>query len=181
MMDHKLIVPGPRTKSALALAERHQRHQRRSAQRAGGQRKATETTALAPTDKSAMPVTPAPVSPPRVYAKTISEVSQRMGLTHRAIRLYEEMGLITCARGPKNMRVLDSEAQARLQAVADLKTLGLTISEIVQLLSQQVRDPRALRGRIEAQLEALDRQRAVVADYLSRLPPVDALAPQGAR
>lgn len=172
-MDHELIVPGPRTKSALALAERHQR---RSAQRTGGQRQAAESTSPAPPEK---PV--AAIPPARLYAATISEVSQRMGLTHRAIRLYEEMGLISCARGPKNMRVLDAEAQARLQAVVDLKALGMTISEIVQLLSQQARDPRALRGRIEAQLEALDRQRAVVADYLSRLPPVDAPAPQGAR
>lgn len=173
MMDHELTVTGPRTKSALALAERHRR---RNAQRANGQRPAAETTALAPTERPATAIPPA-----RVYAGTISEVSQRMGLTHRAIRLYEEMGLISCARGPKNMRVLDAEAQARLQAVVDLKAMGLTISEIAQLLSQQIRDPRALRGRIEAQLDALDRQRAIVVDYLSRLPPIDALTSPSAR
>jgi DNA-binding transcriptional MerR regulator len=89
------------------------------------------------------------------------------------------MGLIACGRGPKNMRVLDAAAQARLQAIVELKALGLTISEIAQMLSRQVTDPQALRGRIEARLEAIDRQRAVIAAYLSRLPQPDGSASRG--
>ena len=170
-MDHDLIIPGPPTKSALALAERHRR---RGALRFPGRRPAAEAASRETTKER----TTAPAPPTRTFAATISEVGQRLGLTHRAIRLYEEKGLISCGRGPKNMRVLDATAQARLQAIVELKVLGLTISEIGQMLSRQVADPQALRGRVEARLEVLDRQRAAIAAYLSRLPRVDG-APSG--
>ena len=173
-MDHDPIIAGPRTKSALALAERHRR---RGHPRAPTHRPSPDVAPL----ELMMDRNGSPASSTRVFAATISEVGQRLGLTLRAIRLYEEMGLIACGRGPKNMRVLDAAAQERLQAIVDLKALGLTISEIAQMLSRQVTDPRALRGRIEARLEAIDRQRAVIAAYLSRLPQADGSVSQGVR
>ena len=172
-MDHDLIIPGPRTKSALALMERH----RRNALKFQDHRPVADATPRETMMKR--PAEPAPSR--RVFAATIGEVAQRMGLTLRAIRLYEEMGLITCARGPTNMRVLDAAAQARLQAIVDLKVLGLTISEIGQMLSRQATDPQALRGRIEARLQAIDRQRAAIAAYLSRPPQADETTSEGAR
>ena len=171
-MDHDPIIAGPRTKSALALAERHRR---RDHPRAPAHRPSPDVASPEVMMERSGP----PASSTRLFAATISEVGQRLGLTLRAIRLYEEMGLIACGRGHKNMRVLDAAAQARLQAIVELKALGLTISEIAQILSRQVTDPQALRGRIEARLEAIDRQRAVIAAYLSRLPQADGSASRG--
>ena len=164
-MDQDLIIPGPRTKSALALTERHRR---RGVRRFQAERPAPDIAPPA-----------APASSTRLFAATISEVGQRMGLTLRAIRLYEEMGLISCGRGPKNMRVLDAATQERLATIVELKTLGLAISDIAQILSRPVLDPQALRERIEAQLEVIDRQRAAIAAYLSRLPEADRSASRG--
>jgi DNA-binding transcriptional MerR regulator len=167
-MDQDPVISGPRTKSALALLERRQRRDDRR------HRPAPEAHPKA--------VVVAPASPPppkRTFAATISEVGERLGLSHRAIRLYEEMGLIACTRGPKNMRVLDAEAQAKLQVVVDLKAVGLTISEIAEVFSRELADPQALRARIEARLETLDRQRAAITDFLLRLPAPDETTIQG--
>jgi DNA-binding transcriptional MerR regulator len=101
---------------------------------------------------------------------TIGDVSQHLGLSPRAIRLYEEMGLIACQRGIKNMRMLDETAKARLDAIVELKKLGLTISEIANFLPQDQPVPSALRERLVQALAALDDQRSAIIAYLARLP-----------
>ena len=112
-------------------------------------------------------------SPPRFSLRAselpIGDVAEQLGLTLRAIRHYEEMGLITCGRGPKNVRTLGQAARARLAAIADLKALGLPISEIVDLLGEDGACPDRLKTRLRAQLEALDARRTAIAGYLSGL------------
>jgi len=163
MMDGGLIIPGPRTKAALALLERHRRRglqQSRHSQ--------TGPKPLTPT-----PTTPSPARPLRQIAptaSTIREVSLQLGLTMRAIRLYEEMGLIACGRGAKNMRTLDETARATLRAIVELKSLGLAISEIAELASEISPPSSALRARLADHLAALDDQRQATLAYLARLP-----------
>jgi len=99
----------------------------------------------------------------------IGVVAEQLGLTLRAIRHYEEMGLIACGRGPKNVRTLGQSARARLAAIADLKALGLPISEIAHLLGEDGACPDRLKARLRAQLEALDARRTAIAGYLSGL------------
>lgn len=165
-MDQDLIIPGSRTKSSLALTERHRR---RNARRVPVHRPSRDAKPLEASIEQFVPKALAGTP----STSTISDVSRRMGLTPRAIRLYEEMGLIACGRGPRNMRVLDAGAQERLQTIVDLKALGLMVSEIADMLSRQATDPRALRRLIEARLETIEQQRAAIAAFISRLPNID--------
>jgi DNA-binding transcriptional MerR regulator len=152
-----LAIPGPRTKAALALAERRRRAQ---------------TTVRKGVSMPAAQIAVSQ-SPPRFSLRAselpIGDVAEQLGLTLRAIRHYEEMGLITCGRGPKNVRTLGQAARARLAAIADLKALGLPISEIVDLLGEDGACPDRLKARLRAQLEALDARRTAIAGYLSGL------------
>ena len=161
-MDNHPTIIGPQTKAALALIERHRR---RELQHGRGQ----VVTRSPPTDATR----PHPGRPLRQFPSTMStigDVSQHLGLTPRAIRLYEEMGLIACQRGIKNMRMLDETAKARLDAIVELKKLGLTISEIANFLPQAEPASSALRERLSQTLSALDDQRTAIIAYLARLP-----------
>jgi len=161
-MDNTPTIVGPQTKAALALVERHRR---RALQRGHGQ----TATRYPPMDATrSYPSRPLRHVPSTL--STIGDVSQQLGLTPRAIRLYEEMGLIACQRGVKNMRMLDETAKARLCVIVELKRLGLTISEIANFLPQAEPAPSALRERLTHALSALDDQRTAIIAYLARLP-----------
>ncbi len=160
-MDQDLPIPGPRTKAALALLERHRR--RGAQQLPRSKTRARSTIAKSP---------PGPKPPPRVTrptCSTIGEVSQQLGLTLRAIRLYEEMGLIACQRGDKNNRTLSHTTKAKLKTIVELKQLGLTISEIATLLPDNGAPSPELRVRLEARLLSIAQQSDAIVRYLSRL------------
>nr|WP_232793006.1 MerR family transcriptional regulator [Caulobacter hibisci] len=112
---------------------------------------------------------PAPRFSLRPTELPIGVVAEQLGLTLRAIRHYEEMGLIACGRGAKNVRTLGVAARARLSAIADLRALGLPISEIADLLGEDGACPERLKARLRAQLEALDARRTAIAGYLISL------------
>jgi DNA-binding transcriptional MerR regulator len=61
---------------------------------------------------------------------TAAECAQRIGLTVRALRLYEQHGLITPRRTVKNWRCYGAGEIARLNEVLTLKRLGLSLSRI---------------------------------------------------
>ncbi|KQZ29910.1 MULTISPECIES: MerR family transcriptional regulator [Caulobacter] len=161
-MDNHPTIIGPQTKAALALIERHRR---RELQQGRGQvaTRSPPAGATRPHPYRSLRQLPSTMS-------TIGDVSQHLGLSPRAIRLYEEMGLIACQRGIKNMRMLDETAKARLDAIVELKKLGLTISEIANFLPQDQPVPSALRERLVQALAALDDQRSAIIAYLARLP-----------
>jgi DNA-binding transcriptional MerR regulator len=158
-MDNNPTIIGPQTKAALALIERHRRRELQQSRR----RAVTKSPPVEAARSRSLRQTPSTIS-------TIGDVSQQLGLTPRAIRLYEEMGLIACHRGIKNMRMLDETAKAKLRAIAELKRLGLTISEIADLLPQTEPAPSVLRERLAGYLAALDDQRTAIVTYLARLP-----------
>ena len=101
---------------------------------------------------------------------TISELSQRSGVTPSALRFYEERGLIQSERTIGNQR---RYARATLRRVAFIRTaqrVGLTLEEISDALASlpQGRTPtkrdwsrlsRAWRPRLDEQIERLERLR----------------------
>ncbi len=52
------------------------------------------------------------------------------GLTLRAIRFYEERGLVEAKRDRKNHRYYDAEGRRRLGWIAELRNAGLTLERI---------------------------------------------------
>jgi len=64
---------------------------------------------------------------------TITELAQEFEITPRAIRFYEDMGLLEPARAGRN-RVYTQRDRTRLKLTLRGKRLGLALSEIKQLV-----------------------------------------------
>ncbi len=98
----------------------------------------------------------------------IQEVSAETGLTPRAIRYYEEIGLLAPAgRSGGDYRLYDADDLDRLRFIRGLRDdAGFSLSEIRQLLEdEQIRARN--RGRFRETRDATER-RSLVLDALDR-------------
>jgi DNA-binding transcriptional MerR regulator len=66
-----------------------------------------------------------------------AQCAKRVGLTVRALRVYEQTGLIHPRRTGKNWRLYGASEIARLNEILTLKRLGLTLQHIARLLAGQ--------------------------------------------
>jgi MerR family Zn(II)-responsive transcriptional regulator of zntA len=65
----------------------------------------------------------------------VAEVGRRTGLSRKALRHYEELGLVSPAtRTDAGYRLYDSEALRRIELVNRAKVLGLRLSEAKEFL-----------------------------------------------
>jgi len=65
---------------------------------------------------------------------TIGELARRSGVSVKALRRYEGMGLVyTMGRSPAGYRLFDQDALWCIQVIGNLRSLGLTIAEIREL------------------------------------------------
>lgn len=65
---------------------------------------------------------------------TVGELARRTGMSAKAIRQFEGLGLIYSAgRSEANYRLFDESAIWCIQVIGNLRSLGLTIKEIQQL------------------------------------------------
>jgi len=70
---------------------------------------------------------------PAARSFTITELAQEFDITPRAIRFYEDVGLLQPARAGRN-RVYSQRDRTRLKLTLRGKRLGLSLSEIKQLV-----------------------------------------------
>ena len=118
---------------------------------------------------------------------TIGSLSRRTGVPVKALREYEDMGLIyTVGRSAGNYRLFDEDALWCVGVITGLRRLGLTLAEIRELAAEYLRNTetptgprlaemlRAVRARTEeriAELQALlgriDRFEAEAAEALA--------------
>jgi MerR family copper efflux transcriptional regulator len=109
---------------------------------------------------------------------TVGELSRRTGLSIKAIREYEALGLIYSAgRSEANYRLFDDTALWCARVIEEMRSVGLTIMEIKRLADTYFADPAEPIGpkiaealdraeqRIDAQLEELEALRHRIADY----------------
>jgi DNA-binding transcriptional MerR regulator len=91
---------------------------------------------------------------------TISELAQEFDLTTRAIRFYEDMGLITPERaGPGGrVRVYSGRDRARLLLTLRAKRLGLSLVEAKDILDMYD-SPRDTVPQLEKFLQVLTEHR----------------------
>ncbi len=89
----------------------------------------------------------------------IQEVANQSGLTPRAIRYYEEVGLLApAARSEGAYRLYDSEDLERLRVIRGLREdAGLSIAEIRRLLEDEVARAQ-LRARFRAATDQAERR-----------------------
>lgn len=81
---------------------------------------------------------------------TITQLAREFGLTTRAIRFYEDHGLIAPTRAGRN-RVYANRDKVRLKLTLRGKRLGLSLSEIRELIDMYdaAKDEHAQVGRLQ--------------------------------
>ncbi|MFL5757369.1 MAG: MerR family transcriptional regulator [Chloroflexota bacterium] len=113
----------------------------------------------------------------------IQEVADEIGLTTRAVRYYEELGLLKpAARSVGSYRLYDESDVERLRFIKGLRDdAGFALSEIRQLLDDEVArrtvrarfretdDPRERRALLNESLSIADRQIATLRAKADRL------------
>lgn len=60
----------------------------------------------------------------------IGELAEATGTTPRALRHYEQAGLISCGRTPNGYRVYDAGAAVRVRNIRTLLDAGLTLDDV---------------------------------------------------
>lgn len=80
----------------------------------------------------------------------IGELARRAGVSHRTIHYYERIGLLAPAqREGAGYRYYDEQALERLEKIAALKNIGLSLQEIGQVIELYFSDPTGLKGKQE--------------------------------
>lgn len=88
---------------------------------------------------------------------TVGELSRRTGLSIKAIRRYEALGLIYSAgRSESNYRLFDATALWCAQVIERLRGLGLTIREIQQLARVYEQASEEVEAELDRLLEAAE-------------------------
>lgn len=95
----------------------------------------------------------------------ISELAKLAGVTPRTIRYYEDLGLLEASeREGTGFRYYTNDELARLRKINLLKTLGLTLDEISQVIPLLFEEPQKLAGKrilldiLKEHLQKIDRQ-----------------------
>ncbi|MGC4951960.1 MerR family transcriptional regulator [Actinomadura citrea] len=117
----------------------------------------------------------------------IGELARITGTTPRALRHYEEAGLLTSRRAENGYRIYDQSAAVRVRNIRELLAVGLTLDDVrafsVCLDGDVAASPPSARGlqiaqdrlaildaRISAQAEARDRLATALARAGERRP-----------
>ena len=108
---------------------------------------------------------------------SIGELSREFGVTPRAIRFYEDRGLLAPQRKGQ-MRVFGSRDRVRLRLILRGKRLGFSLAEIREYLDLYDADPsqleqlRHLHRSVGARIATLQAQREALEQTLSELEDI---------
>lgn len=100
---------------------------------------------------------------------TIGEIAREFGFTLRALRFYEEKGLIRPRRNG-NRRLYSAADRRRLEIVAQCKKIGMPLDDIQAILatgedSDESRRTEVALEKTLARLDALNAEKARLHDY----------------
>jgi DNA-binding transcriptional MerR regulator len=115
-----------------------------------------------PATRAKAPARPGP-STKDARTFTITELAQEFDITPRAIRFYEDVGLLTPAREGRN-RVYTHRDRTRLKLTLRGKRLGLSLQEVKQLVdmyespSDTTQQLQAFLGVLQSHREQLEQQ-----------------------
>jgi len=98
---------------------------------------------------------------------TIGELAREFDLTTRAIRFYEDCGLLSPQRSGRN-RVYTARDRTRLKLTLRGKRLGLTLSEVKQLVDMY-ESPRDTQPQLKKFLVVLGEHRAQLEQQMADL------------
>jgi DNA-binding transcriptional MerR regulator len=104
----------------------------------------------------------------------IGEVAARAGVSVRALRYYEEQGLLEAERSPSGQRRYAESAVDRVRLVQQLYAAGLTSKDVLEVLPcvhTGIATPEML-ARLVEQRDGIDRQIAELTRARERLDEV---------
>lgn len=109
---------------------------------------------------------------------TIAELAREFSVTTRAIRLYEDKGLIAPARKGQR-RIYSPRDRVRLKLIMRGKRLGFSLEEIREILDLYDADPTEVKqlelllGKIKERRAGLARQQDDIAVILHELSELE--------
>jgi DNA-binding transcriptional MerR regulator len=89
-----------------------------------------------------------------------SEAARRLGVSIKALRLWEQRGLVAPVRTAAGWRAYGSAEMARAAEVAALRALGLSLAQIARVLGGDANDLEPALAQHQATLEARGRDLA---------------------
>jgi MerR family transcriptional regulator, copper efflux regulator len=114
----------------------------------------------------------------RANAMTIGQLSQRTGVPIKVLREYERLGfLYSRGRSASNYRLFGDEALWCVRVIQGLRSLGLTLTEIQDLVTQYLERPdepgdgllhehlQQALARVEARIASLQALRQRILDF----------------
>ena len=112
---------------------------------------------------------------------SVTELAEELGVTPRALRFYEDKGLVTPQRAGTT-RVYTHRDRGRLALILRGKRLGFSLREIGEWLDLYDADPaqaaqmRVLVGKVHERIAVLERQRDDLEATLSELREIERAA-----
>jgi len=106
-------------------------------------------------------------SPSAAQTFTIGQLAREFDLTTRAIRFYEDCGLLSPQRSGRN-RVYSTRDRTRLKLTLRGKRLGLTLAEVKELVDMY-ESPRDTQPQLKKFLVVLAAHRAQLEQQLADL------------
>jgi DNA-binding transcriptional MerR regulator len=98
-----------------------------------------------------------------------SEAAKRLGVSAKALRLYEQRGLMTPVRTAVGWRAYGPEEMARAREIVALRTLGLSLGQVARVLGGDAQGLEPALAAHQATLEARVRQLADTVERVRRL------------
>ncbi|MEJ8812230.1 MerR family transcriptional regulator [Variovorax ureilyticus] len=102
---------------------------------------------------------------------TVREAAERLGVTPRTLKYYEELGLVVPARSEGRYRLYEAPDLDKLARVLRMRSLGFSLTAITAMLQQPFEAPadggrprlsnaslKTLKATLAAQLETLDKR-----------------------
>ena len=94
-----------------------------------------------------------------------SEAARRLGVSAKALRLYEQRGLVVPVRTTAGWRTYGPNELAHAAEIVALRTLGLSLAQVAQVLGG---DAKSLEPALAAHQSALEER--CIRDQLAHLP-----------
>lgn len=97
------------------------------------------------------------------------EAAKRLSVSAKALRLYEQRGLIAPMRTAAGWRTYGPEEMARATEIASLRTLGLSLAQVARVLTGDAQGLEPALAAHQATLEGRVRQLADTVEKVRRL------------
>ena len=95
-----------------------------------------------------------------------SEAARRLGVSAKALRLYEQRGLVAPVRTAAGWRAYGPDEMARAAEIAALRALGLSLAQVARVLAG---DPQGLAPALAAHQAALEVQLRQLGDSVAKV------------